>query len=108
MSAPRQLDQAVAAHRRLHDRSGRRIVGQTHIPYRVGEREQIISSRFRLLLDGESDHFPTARGGEGLRMLLAQVIAMWLGLVGERTKDRCGVSVGVGQRRSSRTLAACS
>jgi hypothetical protein len=108
MSAPRQLDQAAAAHRRLHDRSGRRIVGQTHIPYRVGEREQIIGSRFRLLLDGESDHFPTARGGEGLRMLLAQVIAMWLSLVGERTKDRCGVSVGVRQRRGSGTLAACS
>ena len=108
MSAPRQLDQAAAAHRRLHDRSGRWIVGQTHIPYRVGEREQIIGSRFRLLLDGESDHFPTAWRREGLRMLLAQVIAMWLSLVGERTKDRRGVSVGVRQRRGSGTLAACS
>jgi hypothetical protein len=108
MSATRQLDQAAAAHRRLHDRSSWRIVGQTHIPYRVRESEQIIGSRFRLLLDGESDHFPAARRREGLRMLLAEVVAMWLGLVGERTEDRCGVSVGIRQRRGSGTLAACS
>jgi hypothetical protein len=106
MSATRQLDQAAAAHRRLHDRSGWRIVGQTHIPYRVREGEQIIGCRFRLLLDGESDHLPAPRRGEGLRMLLAQVIA--IGLVGERTEDRCGVSVGIRQRRGSGTLAACS
>ena len=88
MSTTRQLDEA-AAPGGLHDRSGRRIVGQTHVPYRVCEGEQIIGSRFRLLLDGEPDHFPTARGREGLRMLLAQVVAMWFGLVGERTEDRC-------------------
>jgi hypothetical protein len=108
MSTTRQLDEAAAPHRGLHDGSGRRIVGQAHIPYRVGEREQIIGGRFGLLLDGESDHFPTARRREALRMLLAQVVAMWFGLVGERTEDRCGVSVGVGERRGSRTLAACS
>jgi hypothetical protein len=108
MSATRQLHEAAAPHRRLHDRSGWRIVGQTHIPYRVGESEQIIGSRFRLLLDGESDHFPTARCRESLSMLLAQVVAMWFGLVGERTEDGCGVSVGIRQRRGSRTLAACS
>ena len=98
MSTTRQFDEAAAPHRGLHDRSGGRIVGQTHIPYRIGEREQIIGARFGLLLDGESDHFPTARRREGLRMLLAQIVAMWFGLVGERTEDRCGVSVGVGER----------
>jgi hypothetical protein len=108
MSATRQLDQAAAAYRGLHHRSSRSIVGQTHIPNRVSEGEQIIGSRFRVLLDGESDHFPASRRREGLRMLLAQVIAMWLGLVGERTEDRCGVSVGIRQRRGSGTLAACS
>ena len=108
MSTTRQFDEAVAPHRGLHDRSGGRIVGQTHIPYRIGEREQIIGGRFGLLLDGESDHFPTARRRGGLRMLLAQIVAMWFGLVGERTEDRCGVSVGVGERRGSWTLAACS
>ena len=108
MSTTRQLDEAAAPHRGLHDRSGRRIVGQTHIPYRIGESEQIIGSRFRLLLDDESDHFPTARRREGLRMLLAQVVTMWFGLAGQWTEDRCGVSVGIRERRGSRTLAACS
>jgi hypothetical protein len=98
MSTTRQLDEAAAPHRGLHDRSGWRIVGQAHIPYRVGESEQIIGGRFRLLLGGESDHFPTARCRERLRMLLAQVVAMWFGLVGERTEDRCGVSVGICKR----------
>ena len=88
MSTTRQLDEAAAPHRGLHYRSGRRIVGQTHVPDRICEGEQIIGSRFRLLLDGEPDHFPTARCREGLRMLLAQVVAMWFGLVGERTEDR--------------------
>jgi hypothetical protein len=88
MSTTCQLDEAAAPRRGLHDRSARRIVGQTHVPYRICEGEQIIGSRFRLLLDGEPDHFPTSRCREGLRMLLAQVVAMWFGLVGERTEDR--------------------
>jgi hypothetical protein len=108
MSTTRQLDEAAAPHRGFRDRSRRRIVGQAHIPYRVGESEQIIGRRFRLLLNREPDHFPTARRREGLRMLLAQVVAMWLGLIGEWTEDRCGISVGIGQRRGSRTRAACS
>jgi hypothetical protein len=98
MSTTRQLDEAAAPRRRLRDRSGWRIVGQTHIPYRVGESEQIIGSRFRLLLDGESDHFPTARCRESLSMLLAQVVAMWFGLVGEGTEDGCRVPVGIRER----------
>ena len=105
MSTACQLDQAGSPRCRL---CGRRIVGQPDIAHCVGESEQIIGSRFRLLLDGESDHFPAARRREGLRMLLAQVIAMWFGLAGERTEDRCGVSVGIRQRRGSGTLAACS
>lgn len=108
MSTTRQLDEAAAPHRGFHDRSSRRIVGQTNIPYRVGESEQIIGCRLRLLLNRESDHFPTARRREGLRMLLAQVVAMWFGLISEWTQDRCGISVGIRQRRGSRTRAACS
>jgi hypothetical protein len=108
VSATCQLDQAAAANGSLHVRSGWRIVGQTHIPHCVGEGEQIIRSRSRLLLNGESDHFPTARCRESLRVLLAEVIAMRLGLIGQRTEDRCGISVGIRQRRGSGTLAACS
>jgi hypothetical protein len=108
MSTTRQLDEAAAPDGGLHHRFGRRIVGQANIPYRIGERQQIIGGRFGLLLDSESDHFPPARRRESLRMLLAQVVAVWFSLVGERTEDRCGVSVGVGERRGCRTLAACS
>ena len=108
MSATRQLDEAAAPHRRFVARSGRRIVGKAHIAHRVGKSQQIIGSWLRLLLDHEPDHFPTARRREGLRMLLAQVVTMWFRLVGQRTEDRCRVSVGVRQSRGRRTLAACS
>ena len=108
MSTTRQLDEAAAPDRGLHHRFGRRIVGQANIPYRIRVRQQIIGGGFGLFLDCVSDHFPTARRGEGLRMLLAQIVAMWFGLVGERTEDRCGVAVGVGECRGSRTLAPCS
>ena len=108
MSATRQLDKAAAPHRRFVARSGRRIVGKAHIAHRVGKSQQIIGSWLRLLLDHEPDHFPTARRRKGLRMLLAQVVAMWFRLVGQRTEDGCGVSVGVRQSRGCRPLAACS
>jgi hypothetical protein len=41
-------------------------------------------------------------------MLLAQVVAMWFRLAGQRAEDRCGVPVGIGQGRGRRALAACS
>ena len=108
MSATRQLDEAAAPRRRLHVWSVWGIVGQAHIAHRVGKSQQIIRSWFRLFFDREPDHFPTARRRKGLRMLLAQVVAMWFRLVGQRTEDSCGVSVGVRQSRGCRPLAACS
>jgi hypothetical protein len=108
MSATGQFDQTSTPLRSLAGRSGWRIVGQADIAHRVGESEQIIGGWFRLALDGEPDYFPTARRRQCLSMLLAQVVAMRFGLAGQRTKDSCGVSVGIRQRRGSRTLAACS
>ena len=108
MPATRQLDETTALHLRLSDRSSWGIVGQAHIPYRVGKSQQVIAGWFRLLVDREPDHFPTARCRESLGMLLAQVVAMWFRLAGQRTEDRCGVPVGIRQSRGSRTLAACS
>jgi hypothetical protein len=108
MSATRQLDEAAAPRWRLRVRSGWGIVGQAHIAHRVGKSQQIIRSWFRLFFDREPDHFPTARRRKGLCMLPAQVIAMWFRLVGQRTEDRRGVSVGVCQSRGCRPLAACS
>lgn len=108
MSATRQFDETGTPLRRLAGRSGWRIVGQADIAHCVGESQQIIGSWFRWALDREPDHFPTAWRREGLRMLLAQVVAVRFGLTGQRTENRCGVSIGVRQGRGGRTLAACS
>jgi hypothetical protein len=105
MPPARQLDQAGTPRRWL---SGRRIVGQADIAYRVGKSQQIIGSWFRLLLDHEPDHFPTAWCRERLRVLLAQVVAVRFRLTRQRTQDRGGVSIGIGQGRGGRTLAPCS
>jgi hypothetical protein len=97
MSATGQFDETGTPLRRLTGRSGWRIKGHADIAYGVGKSQQIIGGRFRLALDGEPDHFPTARRREGLRMLLAEVVAMRFWLAGQRTKDRRGVSIGVRQ-----------
>jgi hypothetical protein len=108
MSATRQFNETGTPLRRLAGRSGWRIVGQADIAHRVGESQQIIGSRFRWALDREPDHFPTARSREGLRMLLAQVVAVRFGLARQGTENRCRVSIRVRQGRGGRTLAACS
>ena len=108
MSATRQFDETTALHLRLPDRSSWRIVGQTHIAYRVGKSQQVITGWLRLLVDRQPDHLPPARCRESLGVLLAQVVSMWFRLAGQRAEDRCGVPVGIGQGRGRRTLAACS
>ena len=108
MSATRQFNETGTPWRRFADWSGWRIVGQADIAHRVGESQQIIGCRFRLALDGEPDHFPTARRRQCLRVLLTQVVAVRFGLARQRTENRCGVSIGVCQGRGGRTLAACS
>jgi hypothetical protein len=108
VSAARQFDETGTPLRRLTGRSSWRIVGHSDIAHRVSKSQQVIGSWFRLALDGEPDHFPTARRRESLRMLLAEVVAMRFWLAGQRTKDRRGVSIGIRQGRGGRTLAACS
>ena len=108
MSTTRQLDETSTSQCRLHDRSRRRIVREADIAHRVSESQQIIGGWLRLLLDREPDHLPAPGGREGLRMLLAQVVAVRFGLTRQWTEDRCGVSIGVRQGRGGRTLAPCS
>ncbi len=112
MAATRQLDQAVTPAGRVHGRSGRRIVRHACVTYCVCESQQIVRARLQLLVDCESDHFPTPWRRKALRMRLAKVIAMRLDLVCQRAEDRRGISVSVGQCRggwmrapSSRTTA---
>jgi hypothetical protein len=108
MPATRQFDETGTPQRGLAGRPGWRIVGEADIAHRVSESQQIIGGRFRLALDGEPDHFPTARRRECLRMLLAQVVTVRFSLARQRAENRCGVSIGIGQRGGSRTLASCS
>ena len=108
MSATRQFDEPGTPQRRFRHRSRWRIVGKADIAHRVGESQQIIGSWLRLLLHREPDHLPAAGCGKGLRMLLAQVVAMRFGLARQGTEDGRGVSIGVCQGRGGRTLAACS
>jgi hypothetical protein len=105
MSTARQLDQAGTPRRWLR---GRRIVAQADIAHRVGKCQQIIGSRFRLLLGHEPDHFPTSRCRQRLRVLLAQVVTVRFRLACQRAEDCGGVSIGVCQGRGGRTLAPCS
>src|SRR4029453_3520536 len=73
---------------------------------RVGKRQQVVGARPRLLLDSEPDHFPTTRRGEGLRMVLTEVIAMRLNLIRQRAKNCSGISIGIGQRGGGRIRAS--
>ena len=84
MSSTRQLDEAIVAGWRLHGRSGWRVVGQSGIADSVGKCQQIVGGWLGLLLDRNSDHFPTAGRRQCLRMRLAKVIAMRFDLVCQR------------------------
>jgi hypothetical protein len=84
MSSTRQLDETIAAGWRLHGRSGWRVVGQSGIADSVGKCQQIVGGWLGLLLDRNSDHFPTAGRRQCLCMRLAKVIAMRFDLVCQR------------------------
>ena len=105
MAATCQLNQPITPERRLRDRSGRRIVGQACVADSVSESQQVVGGRLRLLLNRESDHFPPTRGGERLRMRLAEVVTVRFDLVGQGPKDCGGITVGVGQSRGGRIRA---
>lgn len=105
MAATRQLNQPITPERRLRGRSGRRIVGQACVADSISESQQVVSGRLRLLLNRESDHFPPTGGGEGLRMRLAEVVAVRFDLVGQGPKDCGGIAVGVRQSRGGRIRA---
>jgi hypothetical protein len=108
MSPTRQFDETIAPDRRFHSCPGRRVVCQSGITDRVRERKQIVGARLRLLLDCDSDHFPAAGCGQRLSMGLAEVIAVWFDLVCQRSQNRRGIPVSVGQRGGSRTRASRS
>jgi Zincin-like metallopeptidase len=108
VSPTRQFDETITRRWRL-DRGPRRgVVCQPGITHRVGKRQQIIGARLWLLLHHESDHFPAAGRRQRLGMSLTEVIAVWFNLMRQRTQNRRGIPVGVGQRRGSRIRASRS
>lgn len=108
MSPTRQFDETIAPDRRFHSCPRWRVVCQSGITHRVRKRQQVIGARLRLLLDCDPDHFPAAGRGQRLSMGLAEVIAVWFDLVCQRSQNRRGIPVGVGQCGGSRVRASCS
>jgi Zincin-like metallopeptidase len=108
VSPTRQFDETITPRWRLDRRPRWRVVCQPGIPHGVGKRQQIIGARPWLILDHESDYFPAARRRQRLGMRLAEVIAVWFNLICQRTQNRRGIPVGVGQRGGSRIRASRS
>ena len=78
--------------------------GQGRLPYRVGQRLQVIGLRWRGL-HREPHDFPAARHGQPVGVRRAQVVAVRLDVRGQRAEDRGGVAVHVGQRVDRELLA---
>jgi len=68
------------------------------IAHGIGQGQQVVGARLlRGGGHGEAQDFPAARNGEGIRVLLAQIVTMGLGVGGQRPEDCGGVGVDVRQ-----------
>lgn len=88
-------------------RLGGALLRTGRLTHRVGKRFQVVSAGpggSRAV--EEADDLPTARGGEALGVLGAQVVAVGFGVGGERAEDRGRVGVDVRQRRDGGTAAS--
>lgn len=81
---------------------GRRLLGlggqRRCVPDSVGQGQKVV--RAGLLGrcgHGQPQDFPAAGNGEGVCVLFAEIVTVGLGVRGERTQDRGGVCVHVGQ-----------
>ncbi|GAA1345450.1 hypothetical protein GCM10009611_22030 [Arthrobacter roseus] len=64
----------------------------------IGQRKEVIRiGRLRLFRDGEPQHFPSARNRQTVRMFGTEIIAMRFSVKRERTKDRSGIGIDIGQ-----------
>jgi hypothetical protein len=77
-----------------------RLGGQgSGVADRVGQCQEVI--RTRLLRSGghgQAQNLPAPGNGEGISVLLAQIVTMGLGVSGQRSQDRRGIRVDVRQR----------
>lgn len=82
------------------------LLGPGRLTDGVGERFEIVAARTgggRGV--GEPDDLPAARGGEPLAVFGAEVVAVGLGVGGERAEDRGRVGIDVRQCRDGGTAA---
>lgn len=107
MAAARDLHRVSRPPAVLSTGLGRTPLRTGRFPYGIGERLEIVTAGpGRGGAVGEPDDLPAARGGQALTVLGAQVIAMRLGVGGERAEDRSRIGIDVRQCRDGRA-AAC-
>jgi hypothetical protein len=76
------------------------------LPYRVRQREQIVSAGYRHpRVSGQANHLPAPWDAQVFRVLLAQVVGVRLGVCRQRTQHGGAVGVHVGQRRDDGACA---
>ena len=102
---------ATAADRGRSRRAGRRSKGTLHrwpgrLANGVGERQQVVKTGTGLIgYIGQPHDLPPARSSEPLTVDGAQVVAVRLGVGGERPQHSGGVGVHVRQRRHGGAVA---
>ena len=85
------------------------VAGPRRLPYRVGECFEIVAARLgRGMGVGEPDDFPSPGRGQPFTVLGAEVVAVGLGIGGERAEDRGRVGIDVRQCRDGGTAARSS
>lgn len=105
----------MAAARDLHRIGGLRtatapavaaVVRTRRFPYRIGECFEIVAAGAGGGGGvGEPDDFPATRRGQPLTVLGTEVVAVGLGVGGERAEDRSRVGIDVRQCRDGRAAA---
>ena len=80
--------------------------GAGRLAHRVGQRLEVVAARpERVGVRGEPQHLPATRGGQPLGVGRAQVVAVRLGVGGQRAEDGRRVGVDVGERGDRRATA---
>lgn len=86
---------------------GRPLLRTRRLTHGVGKRFQVVPARTgRSRAVQQPYDLPPTRGGQALRVLGAQVVAVGFGVGGERAEDRGRVGVDVRQRRYGGTAAS--
>lgn len=106
MPAPPDLHRVSAARALAAALRRRALLRPGRFAHRVGECFEIVTARARRgRAVRQTDDLPAARSGQSLAVFRTQVVAMRLGVGGERAEDRGRVGIDVRQCRDSGTAA---